>query len=657
MLAGIIFSALVGFSSAHSEHTKVKNALHNESNCNGYSINSNVQNQIHELQDVLEWWGASSEQVASAPCRKNSAPNSLEMDELINKSKGEARVTQTVHGVRFENEPKELVEAFKQLTTRQSVYGSKFGVIEPQINIQSNYQVNPECKAVRCAIEKIWGTELAQKILFMKLKHGFNSSELAFDKSSRLTLAELDDLLITLEALPPNLHPLGRNSNQRMVPFIKGESLYDEQDRTLANSGIIFFDGWRKKDSLVRQYTTFHELSHNISVRLSNADTSEEWRALSGWKYLGGDGWEKNPEACFISKYGAHNAFEDFAEVVSAYRYNAKGLENSCPQKYQYMKKNVFAGKEYKDNSQCPEMNPTPVISLEEALTSHFKNNIYHLSSDLVALECREEFSSYPPNQKELENCAFKATLKVMPVDKTKELMKQTGLDISDSSIPGIAQVLGEKSTVRASLKNQVGHVDRALKSLIEQYQSEVSGVTLPPRQTEAWKKIERECGFVLIEMPQEAALCYIEALAIEDQSLKARGEGFAYLPRIFQEELKDSFKPQDRNELEESLHHDPRFLEQLSQTKIALSRDTLQALRSMKNTASLVDEWQTMSPDAFCSHYYSKGHALFTNWGLSADESVASIKDECMRLQQGAGPRRHPSNDEWKKWAEARWN
>ena len=112
------------------------------------------------------------------------------MSEAIRQRNGSAKVRESVHGVSFENEPKELVDAFKQLTTRTSLYGSSYGVKEAQINIQGSYQINPESKQVQCALEKIWGETLGQKILYMKLQHGYNSSELAFDDAFRFTIVE-----------------------------------------------------------------------------------------------------------------------------------------------------------------------------------------------------------------------------------------------------------------------------------------------------------------------------------------------------------------------------------------------------------------------------------------------------------------------------------
>ena len=49
-----------------------------------------------------------------------------------------------------------------------------------------------------------------------------------------------------------------------------------------------------------------------------------------------------------VSNYGKTSPIEDFAESVTAYRYNPERLKD-CPSKYYYMKDFVFQGKEYTD--------------------------------------------------------------------------------------------------------------------------------------------------------------------------------------------------------------------------------------------------------------------------------------------------------------------
>ena len=72
---------------------------------------------------------------------------------------------------------------------------------------KDKYDIDPECDKVFCALEKIWGADFASKMLYIRLKYLYNTSELAFTNSSRFRAHELDDILIALEDLPPHIYP------------------------------------------------------------------------------------------------------------------------------------------------------------------------------------------------------------------------------------------------------------------------------------------------------------------------------------------------------------------------------------------------------------------------------------------------------------------
>lgn len=297
-------------------------------------------------QKLLNWFSTQNSEVKKAPCKTKKVPSDQEMRAYIN-SKLLGSFSWEVNGVQLEEESPILVQAFTDFTTSKDLYGTRL-LKSSQKNFQHEFGINPECKKTLCALEKIWGKEMAVKMLYVYLKHGYNVSEYAFDESSRFRKDELDDVIKALDDLPPHLIPVAMK-NQRLTKY----SNSDLNDKTLANAVIMLFDRWSMKYSTERQYTVFHELAHNISMKLKDMDENPEWLALSGWVKRGDD-WEAESEKkCFISNYAKANAWEDFAETLSAYRYNGNALKTQCPEKYNFIKSKVMNGLEYLSETTC----------------------------------------------------------------------------------------------------------------------------------------------------------------------------------------------------------------------------------------------------------------------------------------------------------------
>lgn len=304
----------------------------------------------HLVDKLMDWFSAKESQISNAPCKTQKVPSIDQMKNFITTRATGSREA-SIHGVKFKNESPALIEAFRDFTTARDSWGI-LEAREEQKKIQNEYSIPSECHKVLCAMEKIWGKETAVKMLYIKLKHNFNTSELAFQNSDRWNPDELDDVLIGLEDLPPYVIPVGRK-NQRLTHFTRGYTLSAYEDRSVsANAVIMFFDHWGRKSGPARQYTVFHELAHNISSRMNEMDESPEWLNLSGW-IKKGDHWEVPGPACFASEYATENPWEDYAESVSAYRYNGKEFKTKCPAKYQHLKDKVFKGFEYTDKKSC----------------------------------------------------------------------------------------------------------------------------------------------------------------------------------------------------------------------------------------------------------------------------------------------------------------
>ncbi len=300
-----------------------------------------------EINRYVSWNAASVQEVSGANCRKG-IPTPATMNALFNSFSSPAR-SESVNGVELQNERPELIQAFRELTTMRTPFGDRL-LPESQINL-SIYPIPASCKKVLCAMENIWGT-MASKMLYMKLHYDLNSSEHSIVNSSRFTDRELDDVLMGLGDLPPELIRAGR-PNQQIVHYHRGELPSFHQDRnTQADSLMNFYDRWSEKSSPSRQYVVFHEMAHNISHHLGNLDGSPRFLETAGWIKTGEE-WEKSSQFCAVSNYGSTDPDEDFAETVAAYRYSPASLRDHCPGKYEYMKAVVFRGREYLNQANC----------------------------------------------------------------------------------------------------------------------------------------------------------------------------------------------------------------------------------------------------------------------------------------------------------------
>lgn len=298
---------------------------------------------------LLDWFSANDSQIKNAPCKTKSPPSLQDMQKYID-SIAFGMTNGSVNGASFKLEAPQLLSAFTDLVTLRDAYGIRPEKTQP--DIQERYKINPECEKVMCAMEKIWGKETAIKMMYIKLKYNFNTSELAFQDSERFRRDELDDVLMALEDLPPHLSKLGAR-NQRLTRFTKGYTLARYEDHSpIANAVIMLFDPWVKQKKEKRQYTIFHELAHNVSHKLKDMDESTEWLGLTGWIQKGDD-WQEDKNNCYPSGYAATNPWEDYAESLSAYRYNGARFKQLCPEKYNFIKSKVFNNIEYTDAKTC----------------------------------------------------------------------------------------------------------------------------------------------------------------------------------------------------------------------------------------------------------------------------------------------------------------
>ena len=131
-------------------------------------LNEGLTNVL-ELADpiALAHLTVSPTQFHSAPCKSKTPPELDEIEDYLFSKTGAQ--SKTISGVRFEGESMESLQALKNLFDGE--------------DFEDVLTAEPACNKVVCAVERVWGAELGKKILYMRLRHGFNGSEYAHSKS------------------------------------------------------------------------------------------------------------------------------------------------------------------------------------------------------------------------------------------------------------------------------------------------------------------------------------------------------------------------------------------------------------------------------------------------------------------------------------------
>lgn len=353
----------------------------------------------------------SIEDLRNSYCRV-SAPSNLEIENWLKEKKSNnPSKKETIAGLELEDS-NELLKAFESLVVPKSMqYDSLIGEsIEVEgIDVKNAYQIE-NCDKVLCAVKKIFGNEVGPKLLYMRMKYGLNGSNLANINSDPHTAKTLAPILDALSSMPQELFPI--EDGKQLTLFSKGRKpkSYGDDNSTLANATINLFDGWRDLPKEEQDYTIIHELSHQIAD-VNDLSQSPTWLSFSNWEKTeefseNGDSktnWFSQKKQNIISRYGEVNPDEDFAESVSAYRYNAQRLKEVSPEKYEFIKNNVFFGQEFLTNRHCNT--PSPLLS-----------NVIHKAQNITP----REFENLNL-EKSLEDCSTEIRSQLITSDIEKD--------------------------------------------------------------------------------------------------------------------------------------------------------------------------------------------------------------------------------------------
>ncbi|WP_408095886.1 hypothetical protein ACJVC5_12655 [Peredibacter sp. HCB2-198] len=612
---------------------------------------------IADIQKLLEWSGAQESQIRNAPCKTKEVPPDEEMLDFISKKTGK-KSQGSVHGVKFKNESPVLIEAFKDFTTAMDGFGFSPDS-KNQKKIQNEYKINPECDKVLCAMEKIWGRENAIKMLYIKLKHNYNTSDLAFANSSPFTPEELNHVLIGLEDIPAKLVPIGR-PNQRLTHFKRGYTLKDYSENTLANAVVMLFDSWGNQSSDEKQYTIYHEVAHNIASRNKNMDESPAWLKLSGW-IKKGDNWKAQDNACFISNYGTTNPWEDFSEVVSAYRYNGPGLKKACPEKYAFVKDRVYQGMEFLDSKLCSPIPQEKLEQVQKDVASELAQSIEDKSfspEDITRL-CRGMIQHYPIADAEVALCGIKLQAEnSKAMSLINQALKKAGAEATSANRNMVLEGLVDELLINDPLQQQISQkmskLNQTISGMIEKSFQDANKTTRPLTATDYnWRLEFEKCAGPLFEGKADETLrCQAQQIITKDRSMQKWNAGTFVTyqrPEIVASSASDQFAKAREEKLLEYFMKQPSSVE----AKKIMVKDFQEQMKQhayyVGQKLSRMKDWKKMEPEAFCAETYGKGSAITEIfYGQKTDTSIPSFTHLCIERQKQKSKRFEFKESEW---------
>jgi hypothetical protein len=620
---------------------------------------SSKADQASVIGDPLSFFSASKEQVEGSLCKSSSLPTSQEIEKyIINQSSSKKDLV--VNGVKFVNESEDLLIAFKDFTTQKSLYQTD-KKDENSLNIQEKYEINPSCDKVVCALEKIWGSqEFALDMLYIYFKYNFNVSEIAFENSSRFNQDELNDVISALQDLPLNLVPVVKK-NKRLTHFLRNYTLKSDPDGLIiANATITLFDAWSDRSSAERQYAVFHELSHNISSEFEVMDDSKEWLALSEWEKIDAK-WINSSSACFSSRYAKANPAEDFAESMSAYRYNSESFKKNCPEKYEFLRRKIFDEIEYTSAEKCLSLSSSKIDLLHERINQEVIPFlvIQNFTKEEIKKSCKNNFVSYPLTENEVTGCFLKLySSKSNGTNKIVQIMNEENVFNSKYNLNLIVETfvrdLSQLSQLeKIELAEKVTPLFKMLQTMINDsfLAANPDGFTqrLLNENDYIWTKLLNKCGKHFFSGKMDLLIsCQIKNIINDDKTYYTQNDLKYFkeykIPALFRTTAQDDLILKREDVLLKYLlnHEVAKKITILQQEKLT----SYLRFHVTEVNSSFPENWQKMSPELFCSATYAKTKFWLQMLGYSLGEIIPELQNNCERLQ-ATRPKRFIINSE----------
>lgn len=300
------------------------------------------------------WFSSSDNEVTNAFCKIKRPKTVFEIEQFYaNLPKLNLDGSRSsVRGVIFINERPHLVYAFKKLVTPiDQTDKNKI----PPVDFKQKLNFG-KCRNVLCASEIIFGKEIGPKMVYLMDQFELNTSSYAYSNSTNFNSSELSDLIGSLEFLPDHVNIF--KENQKLSRYPRNQIKPGKDARLLANASMEFFDSWSNLSSPMRQYVAYHEYAHRLATaHLNSFDASLIWRQMGNWisdeAQFNRAFRKSQTEHHTVSSYATTNPWEDFAESLSAYRFNPVLLKTTSIEKYNYIKFLVFDGQEFENETNC----------------------------------------------------------------------------------------------------------------------------------------------------------------------------------------------------------------------------------------------------------------------------------------------------------------
>jgi len=303
-------------------------------------------------------------------------PTLIEMREFLSSKKSHKKVDFIQNDKKLFDIDEFHLEIFNKLTKYHLKTGKIVNLELPDFS---------ECRNIYCVFSEAFdydgrSEDLGIMYAYAFAKYKINPSHYVNDNSKSFTINEFQSALYGLEALPESIFPKFENKK-----FIRFNTPENERSRSnnLANSTMEFFDHWAKFDFYTRAYAVFHEMAHNLGAPLKIM-YSDEWNKIAGWENINGRFEIVKPTQ--TSLYAKEYPNEDFAEALSAYRFNPLFLKEKSLSKYEFIKWTVFKGIEFIDDEQ--KRFSSIKISLQGMLDSSEPRQTRYLSENIDLSSC-----------------------------------------------------------------------------------------------------------------------------------------------------------------------------------------------------------------------------------------------------------------------------
>lgn len=239
----------------------------------------------------------------------------------------------------------QLADSADELTALKILLGD-----EPALRLDRR-RLPGGCTSADCAADAVFGRGVGVRLIHLLVRYGYNASPTAAREAQPWTAAQLDEIISVFAALPPSMFR-GGLANVRplvLVPTPPASQRIIELGR--GDHGIRLASLWSLYDPQARRGVLLHEFAHNLRAELASGESGPQHGSRPFWPAAA------RPQGQ-VSDYARWSDDEDFAESFVAYLRMPMQLKAVSPERYEYMRKNIFGG----TAPACPATEPAHPI-------------------------------------------------------------------------------------------------------------------------------------------------------------------------------------------------------------------------------------------------------------------------------------------------------